>query len=457
MGKTKKKFIDKNEAQHFHLLHRSQRDEAYAKEERPSDFVLVPAANNEYKKSFLTSVFQHENNEQSTKDHINSLGFKNDGYDYEQHLKVMDGGKFMSKDGQFVERIGSQSINLPEDAFASEFELDRNFQAITLNPEFMDDDIRTGLFEDGDELGEFEQLDDDFVLQIASEPEVQDFDFDAHMAKLLELSERSVKGDSLGKNARGWDNSNNVKGHFLKRKNKITNKYDGLHEFQEAADEEYETDDNEDYDDHENDEDNEDGEYNTKNKNIEIDEEFDKILDEYDDDQIGYISDDENIELDGVIDINDENNEVLNKALEEFIIEHKDIQLYEGCKLEDIEKMKKDIAIFRSNINDDNNNNDSPTGHTKNPINYEKEYSEQIESQKESGEMFSEYTHDIRKALTVFHEENEEVKEIETQKYFQSQEYLRHETVREEWDCETILSTYSTLDNHPTVIKVRYF
>ena len=36
MGKTKKKFIDKNEAQHFHLLHRSQRDEAYAKEEKTS-------------------------------------------------------------------------------------------------------------------------------------------------------------------------------------------------------------------------------------------------------------------------------------------------------------------------------------------------------------------------------------------------------------------------------------
>lgn len=35
-----------------------------------------------------------------------------------------------------------------------------------------------------------------------------------------------------------------------------------------------------------------------------------------------------------------------------------------------------------------------------------------------------------------------------------SQEYLREERVHEQWDCETILTTYSTLDNHPSIIKV---
>lgn len=42
MGK-KEKFIDKNTSQKFHLLHRSQRDEAHANFEVPSNFVLVPA------------------------------------------------------------------------------------------------------------------------------------------------------------------------------------------------------------------------------------------------------------------------------------------------------------------------------------------------------------------------------------------------------------------------------
>ena len=34
------------------------------------------------------------------------------------------------------------------------------------------------------------------------------------------------------------------------------------------------------------------------------------------------------------------------------------------------------------------------------------------------------------------------------------QHYLATEQPRDEWDCESILSTYSTLDNHPSVIKV---
>lgn len=37
------------------------------------------------------------------------------------------------------------------------------------------------------------------------------------------------------------------------------------------------------------------------------------------------------------------------------------------------------------------------------------------------------------------------------------QEYLKEVRIEEEWDCESILSTYSTLDNHPTLIKVSSF
>ena len=33
-------------------------------------------------------------------------------------------------------------------------------------------------------------------------------------------------------------------------------------------------------------------------------------------------------------------------------------------------------------------------------------------------------------------------------------EYLREERVEEQWDCETILSTYSVLDNHPTMLSI---
>jgi hypothetical protein len=59
------------------------------------------------------------------------------------------------------------------------------FSIIPSNLEVMDDDLYTALFDDADENGEFEALDDDFVTQVMEEPEVPDFDFDAHIAALI--------------------------------------------------------------------------------------------------------------------------------------------------------------------------------------------------------------------------------------------------------------------------------
>ena len=129
MGKGKKKF-ERKEAEHFYLLHRSQTDAAHQSHERPSDFVLVRAADAPQNKSKtllsnrvssapvvgkkealrrkgggvvdVESYFSQQEKEKDTRgrDHINSLGFKNDGYDYSQHLKVMGGGVFVGADGK---------------------------------------------------------------------------------------------------------------------------------------------------------------------------------------------------------------------------------------------------------------------------------------------------------------------------------------------------------------------
>jgi hypothetical protein len=65
----------------------------------------------------------------------------------------------------------------------------------------MDKDVYASLFEGKDENGEFEELDDDFVTQAMIEPELPDFDFDAHIASLIARSEQA-----LGINkARGWE------------------------------------------------------------------------------------------------------------------------------------------------------------------------------------------------------------------------------------------------------------
>ena len=52
----KKKFVNKD-GQKFYLLHRSQTDEAYAGDEKPSDFVLVPAKDVGYLANHLSFIF----------------------------------------------------------------------------------------------------------------------------------------------------------------------------------------------------------------------------------------------------------------------------------------------------------------------------------------------------------------------------------------------------------------
>ncbi len=86
-------------------------------------------------------------------DHINALGFRNDGYDYSQHLKEMGnvdalsshslllnylcsegGGQFISKDGLVASLPAPKVIDLPEDVLPSSYELDRALQTITIDP-----------------------------------------------------------------------------------------------------------------------------------------------------------------------------------------------------------------------------------------------------------------------------------------------------------------------------------
>jgi hypothetical protein len=49
----------------------------------------------------------------------------------------------------------------------------------------MDSDLKAALFGEEDEGGEFEELADDFITECMKEPEVPDFDFDAHIANLI--------------------------------------------------------------------------------------------------------------------------------------------------------------------------------------------------------------------------------------------------------------------------------
>lgn len=110
------------------------------------------------------------------------------------------GGTFISKSGKHgtaldlatISRVEGPTVELPEDCLPSLNKLDRHLEAITINHstykplpllmhlcavphcaslsylyvDLMDRDIKAALFDDEDEEGEFEELQDDFVLEV---------------------------------------------------------------------------------------------------------------------------------------------------------------------------------------------------------------------------------------------------------------------------------------------------
>ncbi len=128
----------------------------------------------------------------SARDHVNSMGLCNDGYDYSQHMSVMGGGVFVGTSGKVVSQqeppaAASSTIELPRDVLPSEVEIDRHLGSITISEKVMDADMRA-IIGGWDE--EFEELDDNFVVQAAADGDLEEFDYDAHIARLVAESER---------------------------------------------------------------------------------------------------------------------------------------------------------------------------------------------------------------------------------------------------------------------------
>jgi hypothetical protein len=233
MGKGKKAKGEERGTK-FSLLHRGTRDSAYAGEEAPSEFVIVPAKlnKNDLKRqqretvgggasggsgrSKFDSILEeqktnHSSSQPKALNHINELGLRNDGYDYTQHLKPMGEGKFFGADGQ--ERTldytrHRKNLELPDHVKPSEKEIERGLETITIDERAMDPDLRAALFAEGDEEGEFEELLDDFVSTAMQEPEGGEkeskFDWDSHIAMLLERSEGLTGLHTTKVKPRGW-------------------------------------------------------------------------------------------------------------------------------------------------------------------------------------------------------------------------------------------------------------
>lgn len=319
MVKKSKKFISKEEQNKFYVVHRSQSDAAYSGDQAPSDYVLVSAnsASSSSTNSSQPLPRSVDSLFKTKKDHITSLGFKNDGYDYTKHLKEMGGGKFIGVGGgKAIDLPAVSSLSLPEEALPSAHQLTRDLNAITIDEDCMDEDLRAALFEDGDEDGEFEEIDDDFVMQVMQEPEKADFDFDAHIASLIAKRYAHVvvnnevfplfvicivySEDKVGDSApaRGWENNKLVKSNVGKN----SDNFNAFEEDDEAND----SDDSGffDADAALADDDSEGGDdeaYATLRPRLKdlkggekvamSDDYFEKMLDEYNDEEIGGLSD----------------------------------------------------------------------------------------------------------------------------------------------------------------------
>lgn len=315
-------------------------------------------------------------------DLVDENGIVRDGYDYTQHMREMGKGKFYSADGQFSSQSElARRVELPADVLPSAEEQDRLLDAITLTTDLMDEDLREALVNDE----AFEEIDDDFMTQAAVvDPEevVNDgFDYDAHIAKLMEAASGVPK---------------------------FRGKFD---DEEDDDDSEFDSEDDEDSDDYEIDE------ASKAEEQRVLDALFEKTLaEEYDDEQLGELEEDDpetrgKLVLEG---------ELLDAIVEDF------------------------VTVRLEMLNDE--------GKIGNPLrtgNRLKEIIEECAKEREDAEALAE----AEGGDTMPEDDDDGVDLAQALKDL----YVRNSylTAREEeqWDCESIVSTYSNLDNHPTILK----
>lgn len=136
-------------------------------------------------------------------------------------------------------------------------------------------------------------------------------------------------------------------------------------------------------------------------------------------------------DIGGTIDLN-EDASLFNDVLDEFLLEKQDQLFIEGTKLR--KGMKKGV---RSDVV----LTPEEEAALLVPVDTHLAATEQNHLQQATEQVLLRMKHD------ALHKDTS----IET-----CQAYLQEVRIEDEWDCESILSTYSTLDNHPTLIKVTY-
>ena len=416
MGKSKKKFIDKKNASTYHLLHRSQRDVAGDESNGGgSGMVLWPSPNNKKETDELVlSGGQASLTMSAIKEKIASVGIL-DEYDYEQHLKPITGsGIVLDAQGKRNDGV----LNDPRGQVIQENvqEVSRQLESIALTPNCMDDDIARALFGEFDK-NDFEEILDDFCITAAQELEddegEHEFDYDAHIRSLMERAAKRERDDYDGVAVEAHPVGKSDHAFFAKAK--------PLHGDADDGDDYYDEDLLDTF-----------GIAPALNPEEEraLCEKFEKTLAEYDSDEVGDL-DEECEDIRG--DRSFEGDVQLEAALDEFLEEKKDEIFMEGTR-HLAEKRRTGGSSFAALVgkqlvhaSDLNENSEELAVHEDAPIE----------------EILQEANETLENPMM---EPPAEEILIDGKSYFS-------ERTRNPWDCESILSTYSNLDNNPVTIE----
>ncbi|XP_077991122.1 protein LTV1 homolog isoform X2 [Glandiceps talaboti] len=388
-GKKSKKFIDKKKAANFQLVHRSQRDPLQADEES-SQHVLRP----------LETTDEDSRREEQKKYGV----YFEDDYNYLQHLKEpnQDNELIPSDKPKIPPKPSTQTtdqepkLQLPASAFGSQVEEKTgmlNKAAPISGPRLdLDPDVVAAMDEDFDFDNPDNELDDDFILQ-ANEPKAKGCPFSSSLHRQASIADMEDLSDvEYGSDEADIDDLDSQ----------------GAHTFSEEETKSRFT------------------SYSMTSSVIKrnegltlLDDRFEKIYEQYDDDEIGALDHEEvagNIQPDS---------DLLSAVLSEF------------------EKKQRESKTTNFTASETSRPSEIK------PVEKKQETVVKEESSSMDGEG------DDRKGLPDLRRDIIDVNYDDDYSTSSSEDELVAmvtQEPKEEWDCETVISTYSNLHNHPTVI-----
>ena len=417
MGK-KKPFIDRKNASTYHLMHRSQRDVSQHLQDgdvNSAGMILWPSPNNDPQTN--AHVLGTSNSEvmKEWRDRLQRAGLLEEADTQDMYLKEISGtGTFLDTSGRVANasegdwratKTTAQDLDL--------LEVKGQLDNIPL-AEALDDEMAAMLYGDVD-LDDFEELNDEFVFDAAREPEDAGnaFDYDEHIRKLMEKARKERQGGEYSDKNNAW----------AKQDADFFSRMKPLHERDDEDDDSFA------------DVGSEMGGTNAHTvmttpgvvPKLSPDEEralcdkFAQTLLEYDSDEIG---DDPYEEIGGDRPL--EGDRVLEAALDDFLEEKQDEILIHGNR--EGRKGGSGYAVLVGKhmvpAKDLDPADDDPT---------EKPPVQEILAQAQ-----------VRLTEPHVRPPEEDVL-IDGKSYFS-------EKIRNPWDCESIISTYSNLDNNPVTI-----